>query len=318
MQIILLVLVLLILAAGVFLAIGARKTRTMADEARATVPQAGQIIEVPGGAVHLLDMGPRDAPAVVMIHGLGGQMHHFTYAMTDLLKDDFRLIVLDRPGCGYSRRDTEAQAELTAQGRMIWAALEHLDVRDPVLVGHSLGGAVALGMAVDRPDQAKALALIAPLTRPDVSPSDAFAGLNVPNRTARRLLAHTWAVPMARAGALNTLNMVFAPEPWPADFLERGGGALGLRPESFLASVEDYMASDGIGAISQDYGARLKTPGGILYGADDALLDPVAQGQSMEEFGLEYKALPGRGHMLPITAPAECATFVRKMAARQA
>ncbi|WP_428927853.1 alpha/beta fold hydrolase [Marinibacterium sp. SX1] len=317
MQIVLLILVALILVAGLGLLAGNRKTRALAEEARRSVPMAGTLAELPGGAIHYLDLGPRDAPALVMIHGLGGQMHHFTYAMTGLLQGDFRLIVIDRPGCGYSRRDDPGAAELPEQARMIWALLDRLDIARPGLVGHSLGGAVALAMALERPDAVSCLALLAPLTRPDDTPAPAFDGLDVPRIWQRNLLAHTWAVPMARAGAIETLGLVFHPEPWPSDFLERGGAGLGLRPEAFIASVEDYAAADGIAALCPDYATGLKAPGGVLFGVEDAILDPQVQGRPMEEFGLQFSALPGRGHMLPITAPTECAAFVRRMAGRR-
>lgn len=316
MQVVLVILVVLIAAAGILMVIGARKTRAMAAEAVQLVPQAGDIARVPGGAIHYLDLGPRDAPVMVLIHGLGGQMHHFTYAMTGLLESDFRLIVVDRPGCGYSERDSEDQAALPEQARMIRALLEQLGITRPILVGHSLGGAVALTMAVDRPEATAALVLLAPLTHPSATVSPAFDGLDIPNRHLRRLLAQTWAVPLARRGAIETLTEVFRPEPWPADFLDRGGASLGLRPKAFLASVEDFMASGGIGAVAERYASRLTMPGGVLYGAEDALLDPTAQGRAMEKYGFTFKALPGHGHMLPITAATESAAFVRQIAAR--
>ncbi|OWU66448.1 alpha/beta fold hydrolase [Marinibacterium profundimaris] len=316
MQAVLLILLGLLAVTAVWLALGAVKTRKLAAEARASVPQAGERMDVSGGAIHYLDLGPREAPVLVMIHGLGGQMHHFTYAMTGLLEDDFRLIVIDRPGCGYSLRDDEAQAALTEQARMIWEMLDRLGVTRPVLVGHSLGGAVSLGMAVQRPAETGALALLAPLTHPNTAASPAFDGLNQPNRRMRHLLARTWAVPMARRTAIETLTEVFRPEPWPADFLDRGGASLGLRPEAFLASVEDYMASAGIGAIAAQYDSALTMPGGVLFGSGDALLDPQEQGAAMTAHGLEFTALPDRGHMIPITAPADCATFVRRIAGR--
>ncbi len=302
-----------LLAALLMLAIGAARTRRIAAQAEDMVPQAGQIAEVPGGALHYVDMGG-DGPTLVMIHGLSGQMQHFTYAMTELLKDDFRIILVDRPGCGYSRRDSAAEAELPAQGRMIWALLDRLEVERPVLVGHSLGGAVSLAMALERPDATGALALLAPLTHPNQAPSSAFAGLDIPAGPIRNILAQTWAIPMAQGKATETLDEVFRPDPWPEDFVIRAGAALGLRPKAFLTAVEDFAAADRIEVLSQSYATALKTPGGVAFGDGDALLDPNLQGQSMTQFGLTSVTLPGHGHMIPITAPGDCADFVKDMA----
>ena len=58
----------------------------------------------------------------------------------------------------------------------------------------------------------------------------------------------------------------------------------------------------------------LRVPGGILFGADDPILSPECQGASMADFGLVYERLAGRGHMIPMTAPDDCADFVRRVA----
>jgi pimeloyl-ACP methyl ester carboxylesterase len=309
-----LIVILLALAALAFLA--NRQTKALARQAEALIPASGRNVPVEGGSLHVQELGPADAQPLVLIHGLGGQMHHFTYAVTDLLQDDYRLIVPDRPGCGHSTRDGDAQAELPEQARMLWALLDKLGITEPVLVGHSLGGAVALEMAMQRPGAAGALALVAPLTHEVTHPPEAFKGLNIRARWLRTALAHTIAVPMARRAGPQVLGQIFAPEPWPEDFITRGGGALGLRPQAFLATTGDFLASGrGARQLAGRYGHALKTPGGVLYGDGDAVLDPEAQGRPMEAYGLRFETLPGRGHMLPITAPGETADFVRRMAA---
>jgi len=292
-------------------------TRYLGRDVEKLVPQAGQVQPVPGGAIHHVDLGPRDAPAVVLIHGLSGQLQHFTYGVTGLLEQEFRVIALDRPGCGYSTRDSDDRAALPEQARMIWALLDDLQVANPVLVGHSLGGAVALAMALERPEQTGALALISPLTHPQTEEAGAFNGLAVTSPLMRRVIGHTIAVPAAQRTAAKVLEEVFRPEPCPADFLVRGGGALGLRPNGFIAASADFVAANaGIGALQARYAEGLKTPGGVLFGAADAVLDPAHHGATMEGFGLSAETLPDRGHMLPITAPAACADFIRRMAAK--
>ena len=71
-------------------------TRKLAADAERLVPQVGNMQRVDGGVMHFVDLGPRDAPAVVLIHGLHGQLQHFTYAMSGLLETDFRVVALDR------------------------------------------------------------------------------------------------------------------------------------------------------------------------------------------------------------------------------
>ena len=69
-------------------------------------------------------------------------------------------------------------------------------------------------------------------------------------------------------------------------------------------------------AQSGRYLGELKTPGAVLFGARDATLDPDQHGAPMQSLGLAFEQLEGRGHMIPITAPGECADFIRRVAGR--
>lgn len=292
------------------------RTRGMAREAERLVPQAGQVQPVRGGSVHFVDLGPKDAPPLVMIHGLSGQLQHFTYALSDLLAGEFRVIAVDRPGCGYSERSDAALAAPGEQGRMIGEALDALGVSDPVLVGHSLGGAVALAMAMDRPDKTRALALLCPATQPQNEVPEVFRGLMVRTAWLRQAIGATIAVPMAAATKDKVLAMVFHPEPAPGDFMIRAGAALGLRPSGFTTASEDAVSLLETGAAqAARYAAELRVPGGVLFGAADAILSPAAHGHTMAAHGLVCETLDGRGHMIPMTAPEDCADFIRRMTA---
>jgi pimeloyl-ACP methyl ester carboxylesterase len=288
----------------------------IARGAERLVPATGRMVEVPGGVLHVVEAGDAEAQAVVLVHGLSGQLQHYTYAMADMLADEFRVIAVDRPGCGHSTRDSDALAAPAEQARMIWTALDRLGVRRPVLAGHSLGGTVVLAMALERPGDTGGLALLTPLTHPVAEPHPAFAGLRIRSPLMRRLLGYTLAVPLARRAAHETLDAVFAPDPWPEDFVTRGGGALGLRPRAYVTASGDLVAAeDGLGALAARYG-ELGLPGGVLLAAKDALLDPKEQGSPMAAHGFDIVTLPERGHMLPIVEPGICADTIRRVAAR--
>lgn len=291
-------------------------TARLAHSSERLVPRQGKLHKVDGGEIHYLDLGPREAPVLVMIHGLGGVLQNFTYRLAPLLEKDFRLIIVDRPGSGYSRRDSEDSAPPAAQGAMIGALLDDLGIRDPVLVGHSLGGAVALAMAMERADKTRALALLAPLSHHPGEIPDLFKGLVIRSQPLRWLISHTLAAPMAKLTAKKFFTEVFAPEQPPEDFFLGTGGPLAYRPASFRAASADLVAVDDlIAAQAARYERELATPGGVLFGDGDALLDPEMHGRAMERFGLRYKPLEGRGHVLPFTAPEQCAAFIREVEA---
>ena len=289
-------------------------TRHLTRQGLHAVPQLGQIVPVRGGSIHFVEQGDPANPTVVMIHGLSGQLQHFTYALMDNLADEFHVVAVDRPGCGYSTRDAGTLATLPEQARMIHEFLQIRGVEQAVLVGHSLGGAVSLAIALDYPQNTTALALLSPLTQKMPATPPVFKSLEVRTEWLRNLIGHTLAVPLARKTAPLALKDVFAPEPAPVDFLKRAGGALGLRPSAFITASQDVIGAEAsIEAQSRRYG-QLQIPGGILFGSEDPVLPPNQQGAPMTQFGLPFEQLEGRGHMIPITAPEACATFIRRIA----
>ncbi|WP_170328534.1 alpha/beta fold hydrolase [Ruegeria arenilitoris] len=289
-------------------------TRKLTADGQKRVPQLGDIIPVNGGSIHYVERGDPSKQTLVMIHGLTGQLQHFTYALVDLLADDYHVIAVDRPGCGYSTRDKADLGRLPEQGRMIQEFLDAKGITDAILVGHSLGGAVSLAMALDHPEKIKALALLAPLTQKLSSTPQVFKPLEIRTEWLRSLIGHTLAVPLAAKTAPHTLDVVFAPDPAPADFLDRAGGALGLRPSAFVTGSQDVVGLEAsLEAQMARYG-DLTVPGGILYGAQDAILRPRTQGDPMAQFGLSNERIDGAGHMILITAPETCAAFIRRIA----
>ncbi|MEX0351192.1 MAG: alpha/beta fold hydrolase [Paracoccaceae bacterium] len=291
-------------------------TRAITRAAEASVPMPGTRLDLPGGAIHYVETGPSDAPTLVLIHGLAGTLQNFTYALMEDLARDHHVIALDRPGCGYSTSFDACAKGLSAQAEVIGMFLDRVGVQNPVLVGHSLGGALALAMALDRPKKTAGLALLCPLTHPVEMVPEVFRPLEMSNPRLRHFLSQTLVTPMVKLLRHRNLRLVFAPEPAPDDFMTRGGGMLALRPSAFLGACIDLQASaHSLGEQAARY-ETLTVPCAVLNATGDVILDPVTQGRPTRAFGLDYEELANRGHMIPITAPIDCADFVRRTAAR--
>ena len=226
-------LLLLALVIGGLVAFSARTAR----QVEKAVPPLGRFIDVDGARIHYLDEG--SGPPLLLIHGLAGQMRHFTHSLLDLLKSDYRVVIVDRPGSGYSTRPPQASAAIDAQARTIAHFAKALGLERPLVVGHSLGGAIALSLALNHPEEVGGLALIAPATHPQDHVPPVFRGLEIRSRLLRRLVAWTLAIPMSIAYRDLVLGVVFGPQPVPADFATKGGGLLVLRPRSFIAASRD-------------------------------------------------------------------------------
>ncbi len=280
-------------------------------------PPQGRFLELDGERLHVLDTG--SGPPVVMIHGLSGQMGNFTHSLVKLLSGDFRVVAFDRPGSGYSTRSPNRPAGVRAQANTLVKAFRALNLDRPLIVGHSLGGAVALAIALDHPDCAGALALVAPLTHPVAAAPWVFRGLAIRSPGLRRCVAWTLATPVSLLAHRLGIKQVFAPEAPPADFAAAGGGLLAMRPSNVYAASSDLIAvSDDLETMAPRY-SSLGMPIGILYGRGDHMLDWRTQGEAMKQKipSLDLEIVDG-GHMLPVTQPRLVANFIRRMSGAQA
>jgi len=282
-------------------------------KAEEMVPAEGKFVEVPGARFHYVDLNPEaEGPAIVMIHGLMGQLRNFSHSLAGRLAADHRVILVDRPGWGHSSIEG-ARPGIVAQAKMIAALIEQLDLDRPFLVGHSLGGAVSLALALDRPDLVRGLALIAPLSQVVETAPAPFKGLLAPP-ALRPVLAWTVAVPVGLRNGPRTAAAIFAPDPVPADFALAGGGALAVRPKSYMAgSFELRTVPAEMAALTARYGT-MRVPVAILYGRSDAVLDPGLNGErtAAEISGATVELIHG-GHMLPVTHPAETEAWLRRV-----
>ncbi len=274
----------------------------------------GAFVDVDGTRIHYLDRGT--GPTIVIVHGLNGQLRHFTHSLLAQLTDEFRIILLDRPGSGNSARLASGTAGVREQGDLVAGLIAKLGLDRPLLVGHSLGGAVALAVALDHPECIRGVALIAPLTQVQTSVPPAFAALAMPSAAVRWIFSRTLLVPLSIAASKRTLETVFGPDPVPADFGTAGGGLLSLRPDSFLAACDDLVGvRDDLAGMVARY-PSLTMHVAILYGRGDRILDWKIHGESMLEQveGVRLDVIDG-GHMLPLTHAVATAGFIRSVAA---
>jgi pimeloyl-ACP methyl ester carboxylesterase len=116
----------------------------------------------PLGPIHVYDgRGRGSLPPVVLLHGIGSSATPFAPLIGRLLPQVRRIVAPDYPGHGFS--DTPgAQVTPLALFEAMTTALDGLLDEPAVLVGNSLGGAIALHYAIARPDRVAGLVLLSP------------------------------------------------------------------------------------------------------------------------------------------------------------
>src|SRR4030042_265658 len=121
------------------------------------VEKPGLIRRVDGVDLHYVDAG--NGPPLLLLHGLGGSTFGFR-RLIPILSPRFRLLALDLKGFGYSERPLDGDYSLTAQARLAKDFLDALNIERAAVLGHSLGGAIAMRLAVDFPERVERLILV--------------------------------------------------------------------------------------------------------------------------------------------------------------
>jgi pimeloyl-ACP methyl ester carboxylesterase len=117
------------------------------------------ILSLDDGEIYVCQDGPRDAPALLLIHGNASSARWWD-ELVPLLTRSHRVIRIDLLGYGRSAKPADRSYALPDQARRVGAAMDRLGVGRVVVVGHSSGGAAATALAERRPGLVAALVLI--------------------------------------------------------------------------------------------------------------------------------------------------------------
>ena len=292
------------------IALSAIVTVLISQKIKRSIPKFGKITTLKDAEIHWYETG--HGRPIIMLHGLAGNLRNFTYALTDKLNQDFRVIAVDRAGCGWSKRSRPESATLNEQARIISEFIKKEKIEKPLIVGHSLGGAIALTLALEHKTKISGLALICPATQMIDDIPDIFRFLNISNKWLRLFLAYTLSSLIGILTREKSFKTAFAPEPVCDNFAVKGGGDFALSSNSFIKTSEDliFAMSSAPSVVGRE--KELKLPIGVLFGEDDEILDAKLHGEKFSELtGAELKILPNKGHMLPLTEPEECAEFIQ-------
>src|SRR5271169_277434 len=204
-------------------------------------PVQGEMIDVAGATLHVVDIGPRDGKSVVLIHGASSNLEAMRKPLGDMLAARYRVILIDRPGHGWSTRAREDDSTPAIQGRMIEGALAKLGVGRAILVVHSWAGALGARMALDYPARVAGLVMLAPVAYPWPGGVGWYNEL-VTMPVIGPLLAYTVTLPLGFFVTEQGARNVFLPQAMPENFIRDTATLLLLRPREFLANARDLVA----------------------------------------------------------------------------
>lgn len=132
--------------------------RTREDKRWEDARYPGKLLSIEGVTLHYFEKG--QGKPFVMVHGFGGSTFSFRYQLEEFSRD-YRCIAIDLKGFGYSERVKGGDYSLTEQARLVLRALDLLGVDRFTLMGHSMGGDVAMRVAAMASDRVEKLILVA-------------------------------------------------------------------------------------------------------------------------------------------------------------
>lgn len=314
----------LVLAALVLAIVVAVQWRAATREAAAMrdYPPQGRVIDVDGTPVHVLIAG--SGPDLVLLHGASGNVRDWTFDFSDRVSDRYRVIMLDRPGLGWTGRlpgksgawniANESPAE---QAALLQKAAAIVGVERPVVLGHSFGGAVAMAWALSQPEQTAAVVMVSAVSNP--WPGDLGWTYTV--------IGSAWGgalvVPLASAFLPQSyvdasVESIFAPQPAPEGYAHHVGAGLVLRRESLRANAQQVNSlRPHIVKMSAKY-STLTMPFEIVHGDADTIvpLSIHSEPLSRQISGAQLTVLEGIGHMPQHVAPDAVEDAIDRAATR--
>ncbi|MCS3728565.1 alpha/beta fold hydrolase [Bradyrhizobium betae] len=268
-------------------------------------PPQGRMIEVDGATLHVVDIGPRDSGVpIVMLHGASSNLEAMRRPLGDLLARDHRVILIDRPGHGWSTRARRQDSTPDIQARMVDEALGKLGIDRAVFVVHSWSGALGTRIALDHPGRVAGLVMLAPVTHPWCGGVGHYNEI-IATPLIGPLLAYTITLPLGyfvvEAGARN----VFLPQTMPDGFVKDSATPLLLRPREFLANAYDLVTlKDAVAAQAPRY-AGIVAPVTIIAGEPDKTVSTDIHARPFAAMVPNAKliVLPDLGHMVQNAVP---------------
>lgn len=257
-------------------------------------PPIGELITVNGKQVHVLVKGT--GPDLVLIHGAGGNLRDFNLDLIDSLTANYRVIAFDRPGLGYSDI-INGGTDMRAQARHLQAAADQIGVTDPIVLGHSFGGGVAMAWALNRPDATRALVIVAGATMP--FPGDVDRWYHLTGGTFGPLINPAITLLATPARVQASLVKTFSPDPVAPGYATYIGAGLATRRKTLAENGAQVLAlKSNTTAMSQLY-RILTLPVEIVHGSADATVRPEIHGIPLSKTltNARFTMIDGAGHM---------------------
>lgn len=235
--------------------------------------------------------------SIVFLHFFGGSSNTWS-ELTDRLSSDYRCIAVDVNGFGRSRV-ANSGTTLHDQTGLVLELIKELQLENFVLIGHSMGGKIALSVASNQPAGLLSLVLVAP-SPPTPEPIEEAKRSSLKNDFGNR-------------SAIEELVRKLTVEPLAgSSFDEVVNDHLVISREAWNSWLDEGSRQD----ISGDMD-KISVPVLIVSGSEDANLPVDFLKKEFESFlpDAEFVEVPNAGHLLPLEQPAVLSELISSFVA---
>lgn len=287
----------------------------------------GELVPTVHGPVHVRRAPASRSPSelVVFLHGLGGSSLNWTFLMAEL-GARLEALALDLPGFGWSAPPDDADLTLDGHARAVIQTIEANQAGPIHLVGNSMGGAIAIRIAAQRPDLIRTLTLVSPALPTFPVPwatCEISMAVLVP-RLGAAVLSHLWHLP-AEERVRRTQELCFGDlrradpllfEAAVADLRARAGLTYGqwAFTQSLRSLVSAYV-DRGPRALWRQ-AATISAPVLMVVGGRDRLVDTRVARRALRTFPDAHVVyMPTAGHVAQLEYPRAVAAAIRDLVA---
>jgi pimeloyl-ACP methyl ester carboxylesterase len=293
---------------------GRLKQRYIASRVAHDHPQAlSKFVTVDNARLHFVIKGA--GRPVVLIHGNPGSCQDWARVYGPL-SSRYCGFAFDRPGHGHSDRPNHRPVTVDVQAWMLHAALKELNVEQPILVGHSWGGALTLAYALEFPDDLAGAVLLAPAVYESddgVSFLTKLPALPLIGDVINFLFTPLLGASVAR----QDLQKAFSPDPVPKHYL-RHVLSEWTRPRKVKwYSVDDALLTESLPKFTPRY-SDIRAPVVIVTGDSDLIVPAKENAHRLYEAlpHAELIVLEKTGHQIPFTRPDAVVDAIDRLAAK--
>ncbi|MEM8695378.1 MAG: alpha/beta hydrolase [Pseudomonadota bacterium] len=279
-----------------------------ADELRALYANdASQFIELDNGlTVHVRDEGPRDAPAILLVHGSSASLHTWEPWVASL-SNEYRVVTYDQPGHGLTGPHPDGDYSTESFVGALAGVADALDLGRFVVGGNSMGGWTSWNYALAHPDRIDGLLLIDSSGAPDARPQKIPIGFRI-----------------ARMPVISSLMQRITPRSMVERSLRQSVANQDMIDDAMIDRYYDLIRYPGNRAATLARGraertmaspetmATISAPTLLIWGAEDTLV-PLSAGEWFDEHIPDSVliAYQGIGHIPMEEAPDRSAADVR-------